>query len=42
MTITAPTFPQLITSLATRGFSLPDIRRSPFRDGGSWIVEVSK
>lgn len=42
MTITAPTFHQLITSLAQAGYSFEHILRSPFRDGGVWTVEVVK
>lgn len=40
MTHIAPTFPLLIQSLASRGFSLSDIIRSPFRVNGIWRCEV--
>ncbi len=40
MTIIARTFPALIHSLASRGFSLSDICRSPVRLHGRWVCEV--
>jgi len=40
MTIIAGTFQELIKGLASRGFSLSDICRSPMRKAGSWRCEV--